>query len=303
MISVIVLSYENGEDIFSTLDSVFIQDYPNIQLIISDDCSAFFDQERICTYIKQNKTEQIKSVFLRRNSKNLGTVAHCNITASQCQGLYIKFLASGDGFCDKSALSRLFDFAEQFDVDVITSVSNVCSENFSKIFYEFPSARRVKVIQTTQPEALFSKLAFSNIVSAVGAMFQKSFFLGGGFDEDYRLLEDWPLWLKLCRKGVLIPCLDSPTVCYVIGGVSSQNGNAFNSVALKEDMLLCYEKEILPYTGNLTFTCKNYVIYQYKKLKYWDCYTTAKKIGFTLKYLPFEIYRFLKTQLKTFIIK
>ena len=39
LVSVIVLSYRSAETIVETLDSIKSQTYPNIELIITDDCS------------------------------------------------------------------------------------------------------------------------------------------------------------------------------------------------------------------------------------------------------------------------
>ena len=110
-------------------------------------------------------------------------------------------------------------------------------------------------------------MAAANTVSAAGTLFQRSFFSEhGGFDEDYRLLEDWPTWLKLARSGVQIPYLPRATVLYGHGGVSSAEGNAFRSERLKDDMRLCYEKEILPYVDSMPSRCRHEIYYHYSEL-------------------------------------
>lgn len=112
--------------------------------------------------------------------------------------------------------------------------------------YPFPGKRGRKL--RSQNWELFQTLAVSNIVSAAGTLLRKAFFTElGGFDEDYRLLEDWPAWLRLAREGYEIPLLDRVTCLYGAGGVSSQNLNAYCAPELQKDMALCYEKEILPY--------------------------------------------------------
>lgn len=39
LVSVIVLAYRSAETIIETLDSIKNQTYPNIELIVTDDCS------------------------------------------------------------------------------------------------------------------------------------------------------------------------------------------------------------------------------------------------------------------------
>ena len=49
--TVILTNYNGEEYIYNALDSIFIQDYPNIQLIITDDSSTNFDQSSLEKYI------------------------------------------------------------------------------------------------------------------------------------------------------------------------------------------------------------------------------------------------------------
>ena len=49
--SIIVLCYKNQDKLYGMLDSIFIQDYPRIQLIVSDDGSYDFDVEMVRDYV------------------------------------------------------------------------------------------------------------------------------------------------------------------------------------------------------------------------------------------------------------
>ena len=95
-VSVIVLTYEHFSQLYSTLDTVAAQDYPDIELIVSDDASSSFPQEDIDAWAVAHAREGLH-VSVRRNRENIGTVAHANVAAKQAQGQYIKFLPPGDG--------------------------------------------------------------------------------------------------------------------------------------------------------------------------------------------------------------
>lgn len=296
LISVIVMTYENIDNVYRTLDSVLMQDYPNLELIVSDDGSKSFSNAEIETYL----SGKALSYRVRQNTKNLGTVAHCNTAVAETSGEYIKFLASGDGFCKENSLRKLVEFAQGHpETPAVTSVSHVCNEDFTTVYYNFPSQRRVEILNNRPPEKLYNTLVFSNIVSAVGTLFRREFFTRyQGFNTDYKLLEDLPTWLYLTRNGTSIPCSPVATVYYALGGVSSQKGTAFESKALRDDMILCYEQEILPHLDKIPFIIKRFALYQYEKLKKYDNRITFGKVRFFLKYAPFEAYRSVKYWMK-----
>ena len=66
----------NQEDfIQEAVEGALNQDYPNLEIIISDDCSTDRTWE-IITEIIANHTE--KNIILNRNRKNLGLSTHIN---------------------------------------------------------------------------------------------------------------------------------------------------------------------------------------------------------------------------------
>ena len=55
LITIILTNYNNEEYIYKAIDSILEQDYGNIELIITDDCSKKFDKDKINNYIDKNK--------------------------------------------------------------------------------------------------------------------------------------------------------------------------------------------------------------------------------------------------------
>lgn len=237
-VTVIILTCGDFEGLERTLDSVIGQSCHLDAVIVSDDGSG----ERFPAVVQ----EQFPQVKFQANRQNLGTVAHMNKTASETKSEYIKFLAAGDAFSDPEALAALLMFARDQDTPIITSQSMICDKTLTYRLYPFPG-RRAKQLRETERK-LFRVLSFSNLISAPATLFNRSFFTRlGGFDESYRLLEDWPAWLRLAREGYSIPFLDRVTCLHAVGGVSSEDLDAYHSLRLQRDMILCYEKEILPY--------------------------------------------------------
>lgn len=236
--AVIVLTYGDFRGLERTLSSVSGQTCPVDMILVSDDASGEDFPHAL--------RERFPDVRFRANGRNLGTVAHMNEAAREAQSGYIKFLAAGDAFSDPKALEALIAFAEGTDGPAVSSQAAICTESLERRLYKFPG-RRIKRLNGSG-EHMFRMLSLANLVSAPGTLFRRSFFTQlGGFDESYRLLEDWPAWLRLTREGYPIPVLDRVTCLHAAGGVSSANLDAYHAPRLRQDMLLCYEKEILPY--------------------------------------------------------
>jgi len=242
-VTVIVLTYGKFDSLEWTLSSVVEQSCPLENVIVSDDGSG--------KSVPSGLKKRFPSMTFRENPRNMGTAAHMNTAAAGVGSEYIKFLSAGDAFSDSEALGSLVEFAEKMDSPVVTSQAAVCGADLKRKLYTFPGRRGGYLSETG--ELLFRRLAVSNIVSAPGTLFHRRFFTDfGGFDESYRLLEDWPAWLRLARAGHGLPFLDRVTCLYGVGGISSEALDAYGAPRLRQDMILCYEKEIFPYLDELS---------------------------------------------------
>ena len=260
LVSVAILTYGEYSGLERTLKSVTEQDYPEVEVLVSDDCSMRdFPQEIIERYQAR--------VSFQQTAVNRGTVAHMNGLANSLRGTYIKFVSAGDAFSSTDALTRLVQCAEKQGTLVTTSQALVCDSTLEKRLYPFPPKKQLIRLNATAKEQ-FMYLAGENCISAVGTLFHRDFFAKyGGISEEYRLLEDWPAWLRETCEGRRIGVLPEITCLYAAGGVSSKNVDAFASRELRQDMLHCYEREILPYEDSLPRSIKAEVRYKYALLR------------------------------------
>lgn len=292
LISVIVLTYKQQSYLLDTIKSVLEQDYPCLELILSDDASGCLDKEVIKEYIVTNKKDNLVSYHIRINETNMGTVKHANCVVQYATGKYLKFVPCGDKFFATDSLSKLYKFAKANDSQITSSIVMVCSEDFSTNYYKHPNAIRSKMLQEYSSEELFKKLCVSNFIAAISVLFRKDFFDVFNFDERYQLLEDWPLWLQVCRSGTKIHHFNEVTMYYSDGGISRKDGDAYTSSALRDDMIKCFELDIMPYSQSIGFISKQFIYYKYELLR-------EKSRLFHIKYAPFLIW----DQFKYFIKK
>ena len=94
--SIIVLNYNNFELLFQMIDTIYNQTYENIELIIMDDASDYFDKEKVLEYVNSKRNNiKIKIVV---NKENIGTVKTINKSLKYATGDYYLIAASDDAF-------------------------------------------------------------------------------------------------------------------------------------------------------------------------------------------------------------
>lgn len=262
-VAILVVTYGNYSGLRHTVESILIQDYPIHEIVLSDDGSGDIFPGDVMELLQ---TAPCK-VTIRQGEKNLGTTAHFNHIAKMVHSTYLKFIAAGDAFASSASLRELVTYARGQHTLVVCSNTAFCDKSLKKKYYEFPGKRRGKKLSYTGTR-LFNLLAQTNIISAVGVLFHKDFFTQlGGFNETYRLLEDWPTWLRLVRMGYCIPFLNHVTCLHSAGGISTKEGSAYKSTGLRDDMKYCYEKEIFPYSAYFTRSEWRKIQYRYAILE------------------------------------
>ena len=95
--------------IFTAIDSVLKQDYPNIELIIADDGSKDFNKEKVREYINKKKHNNIQNIIFTGKGKNVGTVKNTNQVLKVANGKYISFFAADDELSNSKVISNYVD--------------------------------------------------------------------------------------------------------------------------------------------------------------------------------------------------
>ena len=292
LMTVIILSYNNNQYILQAINSVIIQDYANIQLIISDDCSRHFDRQQILDFIDKHKRYNITDVIIHENDKNLGTVKNINAAIKHANGVYIKLLAADDQLYDSSVLDQFVKYLKTTKLMIVTSTCAVYDEKMEKIKYLYPESNSRKLIKSLPPNRLYRELAKCNIIGGVGVCMRKDLLEKYNiFDERYVLTEDLPTWLMLARNDIKFGYIDKITVKYRLNGVS--NGEISPSTQiLKTDLVKIIDNEILPNRDMLT----SYGLREVKFIRLNMCHNggTFKKVLNVLSFMDIILYRKLK---------
>lgn len=243
--TVIITNYNNTKYLQNALNSVFKQNYKNIQLIITDDGSTEFELKKIKKYIEKNKKNNIKSVDYIINDKNIGTVKTLNKAIKQAKGEYILFFASDDELYDEKVLNNFEKRFIETNYNIITSQWRICDENMN-YNYNFVDEKRSEKLNRNIEELKYV-MCRSNIYGSGSTSYRKMIFKKYGlFETKYTLLEDWPYWLKLLRNNELIYYANFYGLNHRDGGISKTTNISKKLKIFRNEILMTYTNEILP---------------------------------------------------------
>lgn len=257
LFSFVITSYKNHEYIREAVDSVLTQDYPSIQLIVSDDGSCDFDEKALNAYIEAHKAANITDVQIYAHAENQGTVQNMEFCRQRAEGNYIMYMAADDALNQRNVLSRYAAEFERIGKDALVLCSKVamCGEKLSDVLSYEPSDEGIRYIRNMTPQELFGRMTHTWTIPTTSCCYRKEVYDAvGSYDTDYFIMEDGPLFMKLARGGYRIYWVDDLVAARHRGGGIS-HGNSLNlSEAYRKyrhDEITFFEKEILPFQKKL----------------------------------------------------
>lgn len=223
--SVIVLAYKSAETIAETLESIKNQAYKNIELIVTDDCSPDETVEIAQRWIDKNK-DAFSKARLVTAEKNTGIPGNINRALAYAKGDYLKLIAADDCLT-KDAVSEYVKFCEKNPkalpiarVQLFSDGKSVTKPDFAPI--EKYCNRCCEFAAETDYKKQYRMLLKQNCIVAPSASFYPMEIIKklGGYDENYRLFEDYPMNLKVMREGYRFGFINRALVRYRISGAS-----------------------------------------------------------------------------------
>lgn len=215
-VTIITLTYNNSDLLDSAFMSIERQLVPSeyfIEYILVDDGSTVFSYDSVKR--KLDKLS-IKTKILV-NEQNLGTVKSFNRAIMESSGDIIIPLSADDYFYDENVVRDIIDRFEIDSAMVITGVQ-VCGNS------ELP-IKEDREILISQGELLRRLSKYDNFISGASTYYNREVFNKiGFFDESYRLLEDYPFYIKCIENDIAIEFFSRKVIVYGVNGVSSASG-------------------------------------------------------------------------------
>ena len=293
LVSVVIITYNSAKYVLETLESAKDQTYQHIELIISDDCSTD-DTVEICnTWLLKNK-ERFSTTKVIIVKENKGISANCNRGILHATADWIKFMAGDDILLPNCIEDNMQFVAKHPDVKVLFSQIYKFSGMFdlSKNHQKYPVNLPLNLMDPSfTANDQYKRLLLSDRITYTPSYFFNKAAIGsvGGYDEKLRLLEDYPMWLKLTKAGIQLYFMEKVTVAY------RQHEEALNNMlnfGLFKPQYTSLEKiRNLYIYPNLPWDLVGQMKFKYYINKLFDKMALNKNTGFYIKlYQLFTVY-------------
>lgn len=272
---------------YEAIDSVLVQDYPNLELLVTDDGTPDFPIENVRAYIAQRKRENIRKVLVVHHDENVGTVRNITGILKYAAGEYCVNLDGDDVFHHETVISEIIRYMTEHNLDYLGTGKIKCDEQLNEIEPLPSRSERVSLSRLNTPKKqlhAFAVFRFFNISSGTGMAYSRDCVRRMGlFDEAYRNWQDGPSLVSYVQHGKMIPFNpDIIAIKYRDGGVSNspgQNRSAFAHISA--DRLRFIERVTIPDHWNPYVFRRRRILFRY----YWDTSTsTAERLLAFLRY-------------------
>lgn len=232
LVTTYILCYKKFDHLFESINSVLGQDYPKIELIISDDASGNFPYTEIRRFIDSNKKGNITDVIIIINQSNIGTVKNLNKAIKAGKGEYYIGLSGDDVFYDKNTISRIVTRFTESNHDILCCRRLRCDEDSLQPIRLMPNDLYLPIINKIDtPFKQFRAFAigrYFEMASGSATYFRRNHFNNWGyFDEKYKLWEDGPFYIQYTRAGnIITTAYDIVSTKYREGGISGKKKNS-----------------------------------------------------------------------------
>ena len=297
LVSCIVISYNKLNYLFGALRSVLEQDYPRIELLVSDDASPRFEEyrQRIELFVQEHTRSNLERFHLNHHTENQGIVRNINSMLRIAKGEFFFTLAGDDEFYDNTVFSRLVDRFRETGTDFLSCSRLWCDEALmpQRTVPSPKDLEKIRLLDT--PEKQFRSFAvfdFYNISSGSAMYYTRENLERMGYlDENYRHWEDGPRLAAYVKSGrMLQTAFDIISIRYRGGGISNQApASSVEKKHLGEDHLRYIENVLIPNKAGTNLRRRRYWMFWYS----WDTSkSTAERRSLLFRY-PEYTFKFL----------
>jgi glycosyltransferase involved in cell wall biosynthesis len=200
-LTIITINKNNLNGLIETTQSVFRQTFTNFEYIVIDGNSTDGSKDYIASIVNK--------LACAISENDSGVYNAMNKGIREAKGTYLMFLNSGDRFCTNEVLHQVFN--ENSSAEVIHGNVLAKDKYKNQVIKKTPSFN-----QLTASYFLYDTIYHQ------GSFIKKSVFEQYGlYDENYKIISDWVLFLKLAINGGLFEYKNVDIAFFEPGGISS----------------------------------------------------------------------------------
>ncbi|WP_444550002.1 glycosyltransferase family 2 protein [Candidatus Magnetomonas plexicatena] len=211
LVSIIIPTYNRGELLRETLESVLAQTYQNFEVIIVDD----YSEDATEAIVKRFKDSRIK--FLQSRIRHI-IAASRNQGIKEASGEFIAFVDSDDLWLPEKLQKQLDTFAAHKDILAVST---------NAMF--FPGFKKPALDYTEHRIVLFKDMLYDCVVVNSSSVIRKEVVDAIGYqDENMKATEDFDYWLRLLRyrdRSILVMKDVLVKYRFHTGNISPSSGN------------------------------------------------------------------------------
>ncbi|HET6993726.1 MAG TPA: glycosyltransferase family 2 protein [Chitinophagaceae bacterium] len=124
LVSIVITSYNRAHWIRQAIESALAQDYPNLEIIISDNCSTDNSDEVIKSYCHDQR------IRYSRNEQNIGMIANFQKAFFElAKGEYIANISSDDYLVNPRFISRAMNIVSKYEnISIVFAIHQSLNE-------------------------------------------------------------------------------------------------------------------------------------------------------------------------------
>lgn len=229
--SIVVVSLNPGDKLFSTLQSILDQDYGNFEIIIKDGGSTDGSVQRLFGEGTERKIPADSRIRFFQEPDS-GIYDGMNQAVQKVQGQYVLFLNCGDRFFNRSVLSDAASFIEKQE-------STEVGRGRSYIFYGDQFNQQQNSPVHSAP-VMNDFTCYRNVPCHQVCFYDAQLFAQRGYDTDYRVRADYEHFLYCIydknARAVYMPV----TVAFYEGGGFSETKENRKRSALEHKVITRY---------------------------------------------------------------
>lgn len=189
LVSIILRTYNCEQFVKESINSILIQNYKNIEIIVADDASTDGTQK----ILREYKLKYPNKFVLKFSEKNQGRAQNLNEGLSICSGKYITFLDCDDIMLPRKIEKQVAYMEKQanctisyHDLELFDAEKKIC--NYSILC--LPHKGNVKTC-----------IKYGPFNIPIATMIKREKIPNEGADVRLLMGEDWLLWIKTLENG------------------------------------------------------------------------------------------------------
>ena len=198
LVTVTATCFNHERYVLECLESIRAQTYPNVQLVIADDCSTDGSVALIRAWVEETGSD----CTLVLHERNQGVCRTKNDVLGHARGKYVSSISTDDTWYPDKIATQVEQMEKLPDSVAVcygdAALMDATGAPLDTTYFE--SSRETRTFERPPEGRIFEHLLEVNFIPAMATLIRRECLADvGGYDESLTY-EDWDMWLRLARR-------------------------------------------------------------------------------------------------------